>query len=402
MTVHAGAFPTRYRADDFAPPAELKLRRDRALLVGGVGILLLGLGFLTNAPQFFRSYLVGYLLWFGAAIGGLALGMLHHVTHGAWGVMARRVFEACAKTAPLMALLFIPIFLGREHIYVWANADQVAHDPLLQHKAPYLNSTGFLLRAAIYFAVWLVMTWAVTRWSARQDGEPDARLVRRMRLVSGPGVGVYCLTATFAAIDWLMSLEPHWFSSIYGVHFVAGHAITTLAVTIIVIAYLADRAPLEGRVKPAHFNDYGNLLFAFVMLWTYFSLSQFLIIWSGNLPEETVWYLTRFGHGWHAVALALVIFHFCVPFLVLLSRFVKRSAQILPWVAGLVLVMRWVDLYWLAAPSFSERFTIHWLDIVAPIALGGLWGAAFWHALRSRSLLPVGEPYLEKALTHHG
>jgi hypothetical protein len=235
----------------------------------------------------------------------------------------------------------------------------------------------------------------LNKWSFEQDRTKDPKLSRKLEVISGPGLVLLGLTITFASVDWVMSLEPHWFSTMYGLIFVVGDVLATLSFAICVISYLSDREPLAGFLKVSHYHDLGNLMLAFVMLWAYLSFSQYLIIWSGNLPEETPWYIHRTGHGWSAIAIVLILFHFALPFVLLLSRNTKRAAATLVKVAGFVLLMRLVDLFWQVAPAFyEEQLTIHWLDIAAPVAIGGIWLWFFARQLKDKPLLPLHDPNL--------
>jgi hypothetical protein len=298
-----------------------------------------------------------------------------------------------------MTLLFIPIAIGMRHLYPWTNADLVAHDEALQHKHLYLNVPFFLVRAAVYFGVWNLLTYLLNAWSLEQDRNPDPRLARRMQKLSAVGLLGYGLTITFASFDWLMSLEPHWFSTIYGVLIIGGQGLSAMALMIAVLVWLGRRPPLDRIVVPAHFHDLGNLMLAFVMLWAYFSFSQYLIIWAGNLPLEISWYQHRLQTGWRTVGVTLILFHFAVPFVVLLSRTVKRAPDLLIRVAIGILVLRLIDLFWLIAPEFHENgLVVHWLDVVLPLSMGALWLAAFVWQLRGRAILPVHDPQFDEAL----
>ena len=385
-------------AERFAPPAaDLGRLNKRALAVGAIAAALSAGGLFLDRTQFFQSYLIAWLFWMGIAMGGFGTMMLSHMTGGAWGLMVRRVFEAGLRTLPVLVVLFLPILFGLGDLFSWARPEAAA-DPLIQTKTWYLNNKFFILRALVYFAIWGGFGWALLRLSRQQDEPGNPGLVRRMQNIAGPGLGIYGLTATFASVDWLMSLDPHWYSSLFGVYFIGGQAVSAIAFGILVVRYLSKRAPMQGAFRPQHYHDYGNLLFAFVLLWSYFGLSQFLIIWMGNLSEETVWYLHRQQHGWEWVSLALVLFHFAVPFMLLLSRSRKRNIDALARVAVLLLVMHWLDLVWQAGPALSEHLSFHWLDLATLAAVGGLWFAAFAGELRKRPLLPAGEPYLEEAL----
>jgi len=349
--------------------------------------------------QLFRSYLIAYLFWLGIALGCLPVLMLHHLVGGTWGFVIRRILEAGTRTLPLMLLLFLPLLLGIHSLYEWSHPEVVAQDSILQAKRAYLNVPFFVIRAAVYFAAWLLFSYFLNRWSVEQDETGDPQLTRRFQLLSAPGIVVYSLAITFASIDWAMSLEPHWFSTIYGMLFIVGQSLAALAFVIPVAAWLSESPPVSHFLKADVFQDLGNLLLTFVMLWAYVSFSQYLIIWSGNLPEEIPWYLHRGSYGWQWVAAFLALFHFIVPFLLLLSRGSKRRKTFLAVIAASVLLMRWVDLYWLIAPSFLRNVRIHWLDVLLFFAIGILWAYAFFGQLNKRTYLPQRDPsfVLEKA-----
>jgi len=371
----------------------------RALVVGVVSLALCIVGAFFSREQFFRSYLLGYLFWMGLTLGCLALLMLHYLVGGAWGFVIRRSLESGTRLFPLMGLLFVPLLFSLPDLYLWARPEAVAGDEILHHKSLYLNFPFFLIRAVVYFAVWTGVAYFLNRWSLEQDGTGDSALIRRLQFLSGPGLVLYGGTVTFASIDWVMSLEPHWFSTIYGVLFMVGQVLTTLAFVIVVMRLLADHKPLSDVITPNHFHDLGNLLLAFVMLWAYIAFSQYLIIWSGNLPEEIPWYLHRTAGGWKWISLFLIIFHFFIPFLLLLSRRTKRRAQVISIVAGAMLFIRLVDLFWLVTPAFYQTgLRIHWMDGVAPIGIGGIWIATFIWQLKKRPILPLHGLRLDEAL----
>lgn len=375
----------------------------RALIVGGVGAVLLVIGALLDLTQFFESYLLGWLVWVSVAVGGLILALLHGLTGGAWGMVTRRVLEASARTLPFLALLFIPLALGVPTIYEWAHAEAVAEDALLQHKQPWLNVPFFLLRSVLYLGVWSAIAFLLSRRTAELDHADDPEAARRLTQFSGLSLLVLVLTVTFAGFDWLMSLEPHWFSSIYGAIFGIGMVLATFTFTIIVTAWLARREPLSSVAAPAIFNDLGSLLLAFIMVGGYLTLSQFLIIWSANLPEEVTWYLHRSQGGWQWLNVFMVLFYFVVPFVALLSATIRRSRRNLQRLALLVFFMQFVYLFWLIKPSFAtEGFALHWLDIVAPVALGGIWVALFLWQLGQRDLVPLPAlPILRQRAAKH-
>lgn len=375
------------------------LRRN-ALLVGLLGAAACAVGGFLDPAQFFRSYLVGYLLWLGVALGCLAIMMLHHMSRGGWGLVIRRQLEAAVRTLPALIVLFVPIALGMQQIFSWSRPGGTA-DPLLAHKAIYLNKGFFLLRAALYFAVWTFLGLRILALSKRQDETSDPGLWRRMQIVAGPGIVLYCLTATFASVDWLMSLDPKWFSSIYGLQFIIGQGLSALAFIILLEVWLAKREPMVRYLQPWHLHDHGKLMLAFVMVWAYFAFSQFLIIWSGNLPDEAPFYVHRMRGGWQVLSLGVVLLHFALPFVLLLSRDLKRSGKRLVPVAILILAAHWLDLVWQAAPALRPQgLALHWLDLAAPVAVGGIWLWVFLGNLQQRPLLPVNDPWLPEALVH--
>ena len=375
----------------------------RALVVGIAGLALSAIWAIFNAEQFFRSYLLAYVFWIGIVLGCLAILMVQHMSGGAWGLVIRRVLEAATRTFLPMALLFIPIAVGLKSIYIWANPEAAAGNEvltrLLEHKEPYLNIPFFLARVVFYFVVWITVTYFLNKWSLDQDRTGDRRITRKMQVLSGPGLVLYGLTVTFASIDWVMSLEPEWFSTIFGILFMGGQGVSAMAFIIAVLVLLKNRKPFSEIIAPRHFHDLGKLLLAFIMLWAYFNFSQFLIIWSGNLPEEIPWYLRRLQGPFKWIGLILVIFHFALPFLMLLSRNLKRDGRRLAVLAIAVIIFRLVDIYWLIAPEFHHgQFHLHLLDILAPIGLGGVWLWLFFQQLKKRPLLPVGDPELEGAI----
>jgi hypothetical protein len=395
-------------------PALARLQQ-RGLIVGVVALALGVIGAFMNADQFFRSWLIGFLFVLGLSLGSLGLLMLQYLSGGQWGLVGRRVFEAASGTLPLVALAFIPVLVGIQPIFLWARPEAVAADRILQMKAPYLNVTFFTIRAVGYFAFWMLCVYLLNKWSAAQDrGEtavtPEDTV--RFRQVSGPGLVFLVLTVSLASVDWIMSVDPHWYSTILGLLLVVGQGLSALAFTIAVLALIASSGALAGQLTARHFHDLGKLLLAFVMLWAYLAFSQFLIIWSGNLPEEIPWYIQRIRGTWGAVALLLVVGHFALPFALLLSRDLKRHSGLLSKVALFVIVMRLVDLIWLVAPTFGAHeaaaaeghpgfvFPVHWMDVVIPIGLAGMWLFLFARQLRRRSLLPLNDPFFKEAFAH--
>jgi hypothetical protein len=361
----------------------------------------IGALYAPDPERFLRSYLLAFLFWVGVALGCTGLLMLQHLVAGGWGLIIRRLLESGTRTLTLMALFSLPILFGLPRLYIWARPEAVSADPLLQHKALYLNMPFFIGRTIFYFSVWMLFAWFLNRWSAEQDrnGSPD--VVRRLRALSAPGLVVYVLTATFASFDWAMSLEPHWFSTAYGALFLVGQVLSALGFTIAVAMVLADREPIAGVITRKRLNDLGNLLLAFVMLWAYISFSQFLIIWAGNLPEEITWYAHRLKGGWAVVAVVLLLFHFAIPFLILLSRGVKRKARTLGIVAAALFVIRLLDLFWTVVPAESKvPANFSWMDAAAPVGMGGIWLAVFLWQLKNRPLIPLNDPLLQGEASH--
>ncbi len=394
----------RLTTASFEAPASVDHARSRAMVVGAIGLVATLAGALGGSTQFFQSYLVAFVYWTGVALGCLGLLMVQHLSGGAWGLMIRRILEAAAKTIPLMGVLFVPVLLfGLPQLYEWARPDVVAGDAMLQRKAPYLNTPFFVARSIGYFVIWSLMTYLLTKWSQDQDAAPGAPYDKRFGKVSGPGLVVFGLTVTFAAVDWVMSLAPHWFSTIFGFLFIGGAGLAALGLVITTMAHLSKTSPMSSIIEQKHFHDLGKLLFAFVMLYAYFSFSQFLIIWSANLPEELPWYLTRLTGPWKFIALLLVFGHFVLPFTLLLSADVKQNTKTVVPIALLLMTMRAVDLFWQMAPQFHHgEFHLHWMDFTAFIGVGGLWVTAFLFFLKGRPLLPVNDPYLPEVFASHG
>ena len=414
-------------------PAAVARYRSRALLAGA-GFLVLGvvLAFALGSAagygglvQVFRSYLVGFFFCTGVAVGSLAWVALGHMTGGAWALTSRRLFEAATRTLPLCFVLFIPIVIAlfvHEHVasgqtlslYEWTDAARVHADEALQHKSLYLNIPFFVARGVVYFAVWFLLAWRLNRWSVEQDTTADPRVRRKMQDISGAVILLVGLTTTFAAFDWGMSLEPHWFSTIYGLIVLSGWGLSALALIITVAAFLMHHEPMADAYQPLHFHDWGKLLLTMVMLYAYFAFSQFLITWSGNLSEEIPFYLRRLRGGWQVVALLVILLHFALPFALLLSRERKREPVRLRRVALLMLFMRVFDLVFLFAPSVHQGGEGEWgwrdlLTSFVPmfamaLGVGGIWLWYYFGQLAAHPLLPLGAPDLEKAITateHH-
>lgn len=387
------------------PRAELGALSNTSMLLGGVGVALTLLGFFTARETFMQSYLIAYMFWIGLTVGSLAVLMVHHLSGGAWGMVGRRVWEASAKTLPLMAILFLPIAFSLPELYSWARPG-AENDPIIHEKAAYLNKNFFYLRAMLFFAIWGGLTYILTRWSRQQDEHPTllpGPQDRRFRLVSAPGLILWVMTITFMSVDWVMSLDPHWYSTIFGVLTLGGQGLSTLAFTIVVLASLVRFPPMSQVAKPDNFHDLSKLMFAFTMLWAYFSVSQLLIIWSANLPEEIPFYLERLHGPWYPISVLLLLGQFALPFLLLLSRDLKRSPSKVRMVALIILFMRVVDITWTIGPVFRhEGSSLHWLDFAMVLGMGCIWLALFWRNLAGRPLVPAHDPYFKEAMAHGG
>lgn len=395
-------------AHDYMAPESVGRLQQRASAVGIVGLVACGICFFLYGDQygdrFFHSYLIAFMFVLGLSLGSLGLLMLQHLTGGHWGIMTRRPLESATRVLPLVAVFFLPIAIfGMKHLYKeWLDAPPTGEGSLSNLQKSYLTTNGFLIRAVIYFAVWFLLVYIFNRWSKEQDvNREDRALRRRLKMLAGPGIILYVFVMTFAAIDWVMSLSPHWASTIYGFLFVIGQLISSMSLMIVVLVLLSRTAPMEGIIQSRHLHDLGKLLLAFVMLWAYFGFSQLLIIWSGNLPEEISFYRTRLYGAWGVVAVLVLIFHFFVPFFSLLSRDLKRNARLLSKVALWLIFMRLVDLFWLTRPEFTSNAVPGLMDFAAILALAGIWFAVFARNLKTQPLLPLGDPHLEEAIEVH-
>jgi len=390
-------------AQDYKAPEGLDRIRQRALVAGVIGLVICVIGFIKAPDRFFPSYLLAFIFVLGLSLGSLGLLMLQHLTGGHWGIVIRRPLESATRSLPLVFVLFLPIFFGMKYLYsAWLTAPSSGEGSLSKFQQSYLTKQGFIVRAFLYFAVWLMLMFIFNRWSREQDvNREDRGLRRRLKMLAGPGMILYVFVMSFAAIDWVMSLSPHWASTIYGFLFVAGQLISSMSLMIAVVVLLARTEAFANVLQPRHIHDLGKLLLAFVMLWAYFQFSQLLIIWSGNQPEEITFYRSRLYSEWGVVAVIVLIFHFFVPFFLLLSRDLKRNPKLLPGVAIWLIFMRLVDLFWMTRPEFTSTAWPNLWDLAAPLALGGLWLFVFAGQLKQLPLLPLGDPKLAEAIEHH-
>jgi hypothetical protein len=389
-------------AQEYRAPESVSRVQMGGWLVGGVALIAAIFGAFTAPDKFYQSYLFSYLLVLGLTLGSLGLLMLQHLTGGNWGIIIRRPLEAATQNIWLVLLMFVPVVAGMSSLYgAWMDPEHRKAEPLSPLQQRYLTSSGFLVRAVIYFAIWCTLVWIFNKWSQRQDVDQENRALRRhFKLLAGPGIILYVVAMTFASFDWVMSLSPHWASTIYGFIFVAGQAVSAMSLMIAVVVLLSGSQPFASVLQKRHLHDLGKLLFAFNMLWAYFDFSQLLIIWSGNLPEEITFYRSRLNGGWGVLAVTVLVFHFAVPFLLLLSQDVKRNARLVSKIAMWMIFMRLVDLFWMTKPEFTTRALPTWRDIVVPVALIGLWVGFFAKNLKRLPLLPLGDPKLAEAIAH--
>lgn len=398
--------------ENYYAPAAINRLRTLALGVGGIALIIWAAGAYFDTEQALRSWLLGFIFWGGIAIGCLGVLMLQYLTGGAWGVVIRRIVEAGSRTLPLIFLMFIPLAIGvyTGSFYEWTHLPLTDH--VMEHRGIFMTPWFWIVRTVIYFALWGVMVHLLNKWGAAQDKtmtvEDSRLLLERASRFSGPTMVVYALVVTFAVVDWVMTLDPHWFSTMWGLLFVAGWALSAFCFVVAILAFLVDKAPMNRVLGTRHFHDLGKLMLALVMVWAYFNFSQFLIIWSGNLPEETTFYLIRMKGGWGYMGVVLILFHFAFPFLVLLQQDFKRRAKWIATLAIFILVMRLVDMFYQIGPTNRVlptsiepgAFYVSWMDFVAPVAVGGIWLWWFFGELLKRPMVPAKDPYFEEAIEH--
>lgn len=385
-----------YRAPDFVVPADVPRWQSRALIVGIAGVIFCVIAGVLNLQQFLRGYLIAYMFWTGLTIGCMALMMVQYLSGGLWGLVIRRILEAAAKCLPLMFIAFLPLLIFRTHLYAW-----MTHPEMTKESYWYLSQGKWIFRWVFYFLIWGLLTYELCRRGDREDAPMPPGTYPRFQGLAGVGCVLFALTTSFAGVDWVMSLDPHWGSTMYGLIFLAGQGLSALCFSVIMLTVLTRYSPYREIIKPMQFHDIGKLTLAFVMLFAYFSYSQWLIIWSGNLPDEISWYLHRIRGGFGYVILGIVALHFALPFALLLSREQKRAGTRLIKIAVLLMVMRMVDIYWYVIPNFHDGRLFSIWYLAAPIGLGGLWVAYFFYNLRKRPILPFYEPQVP-LLLHQG
>jgi hypothetical protein len=392
---------TMNRSDLMAPPVAHTIQT-QSLFIGLVGAVASIAGAFLAPDSFYSAYLIGYMFWLGLALGCMAILMLYHLVGGAWGTVIRRILESGMMTLPMMAVLFLPILFHLPRLYFWARPDGLADPKIADIAHSYLNFNGILIRYVVYFAIWMGMAFFLNRWSTEQDSIAGQSTLR-FRAMSSIGLVIYSLTISFAVIDWVMSLQARWISTIYGLLFIAGEALSAFCFVVVIETILGKRKPMSEYLNDTEIHDHGKLMFAFVMVWAYFNFSQWLIIWAGNLPEEIPWYVRRLHGGWENVGLFLVVFHFAVPFALLLSRQLKREARTLVRLASWLIFMRIVDIFWHIEPASHPGFHLSWLHFTVIAGMGGLWMAYFFNNLRGRPLLVLNAPQTSRLFEepHH-
>jgi hypothetical protein len=364
-----------------------------SLAIGIAGLIACAVGWATEPRDFFLSYLFGVLFWLGIALGCSGFLMIHHLTGGKWGYPIRRFFEAAIGTLPILALLLVPILLGLSRLYPWTNEARMSADKVLQHRHAYINEPAFVIRAVFIFAIWILIARLLVKWSAEQDATHSVEPTIKLRQLSGPGLVIYPLTVTFAYVDWVMSMEADWYSTIFPLLICIGQMLSALAFVIIVLAWCGPGTALTQIVSKENFHHLGNLLLTFTMLWAYLAYAQLIVIWSGDLPHEIGWYLHRIAGGWRWIAFALLIFHFFGPFFLLLFRQTKQNPQIMVVLAAFIFVTHIVDVWWLVAPSlYPWGFHLSWMAPVAFIGIGGMWLNVFFRRLAATPLVPMNDP----------
>lgn len=369
-----------------------------SLWIGLAGLAASAAGYFLNQKQFFFSWLTSFAFWGTIAVGGLFFTQLHHLVGAKWSVVIRRISETVMSVLPVLALFALPLIAGIGVLYPWSHPEHVVHDPILMSKAPFLNVPFFIVRLVLYVGVWAVLSWLLYKTSLAQDGS-NTDLRPRLRKISAPGMLLFAFTLTFAAFDWLMSLEPHWFSTIYGVYVFAGVVVAVVSFLTLMILVLKCRGVLADTITVEHYHDLGKLLFAFTVFWAYIAFSQFFLIWYANFPEETTFFHHRWTGTWKCVSTTLVLGRFVLPFLILMNREPKRNPRVLWVICPFLLAMHWLDLYWLVMPNLHhDGAHFSWIDAATFVGIGGIFLWIFWKRLVSAPVIPVGDPDLKTSM----
>lgn len=364
-----------------------------------LGVVVCAIFGMANPKQFLFSWLVAFLYFLSLALGALFFVLIQYAAQGGWGVVLRRIGETIFATLPMMAVLFLPIVLGLGVLYEWAHPGATEHDAVLLWKSPYLNVPFFLIRAVIFFGLWSAIALFYYRGSSGQDSTGDPTVSARLRKFAGPAIIGLALTTTLASVDWIMSLTPHWYSTMFGVYFFAGCFLGFIALLSLLSAAMRGAGLLDTVISAEHLHDVGKLLFGFTAFWAYIGFSQFFLMWYANLPEETIWYKTRIEGSWLSIALLLMVGHFIAPFFYLMGRSVKRNGSTLAVGAVWLLVMHYVDLYWQVMPTLHpEGFSPSILDVTAFLAVGGCFVATASWLMRRQALVPLRDPRIAESL----
>ncbi|PWB73657.1 hypothetical protein C3F09_04955 [candidate division GN15 bacterium] len=373
----------------------------RALMVGVAGLALSGVGWALDADRFFHAYLAALVCWLAIALGALFFVMVHYLVSARWSVVLLRLSENVALSIPYLAVLFIPVLFGLGHLYHWSHADVVAADEMLQNKSGYLNAPFFIVRTVIYFAIWSFLAGYLNRMSVKQDAGYDQARTDRVKWVAAVGMIAYALSVTAASFDWLMSLDAHWYSTIFGVNYFAAGLLTFVSVLVLLAIVLRRNGVLTETITVEHYHDLGKLIFAFTIFWSYTNFSQYLLIWYGNIPEETIWYADRWVGSWKTISLIIIFGHFAVPFIVLMTRSAKRSLTVLGVTAAWMVLMHYIEMYWLVYPTYIEHgASFGWMEPVTFVGIGAIVFWVFWSKCAKERLVPINDPKLQGSIDH--
>lgn len=369
-----------------------------------LGVFILGwaaalAGYSIDHKQFFPSYLVAFFFGTGIAMGAALFTMIQHLTGSAWSVPLRRLMENVMMSMPVLALLFLPVAFGLHELYEWSHPGIMETDALLKKKEAYLNPTAFYIRAVIYFLIWSFWAWRLSSWSRAQDESKDLNLTFKSERLSAPGMLLFFLSASLASVDWIMSLQPHWFSTIFGVYCLAGGMWAFFAILTFTLLRFRANGILANSVTVEHYHDMGKWMFALTVFWAYVAFSQYMLIWYANMPEETIFFKVRRTGSWETVSGILLFGHFAATFLILLARASKRNLNVLRFVTVWILCMHYIDVYWLVMPNFAKAGVApHWMDAACFIAVMSTLALGFWWRLKSAPIVAVGDPRLQKGL----
>lgn len=373
-----------------------------ALIAGVLGLILSIVAMFTDRENFFQSYLVAFTFFTTLAVGGLFAVLIHFVTGAVWSVVLRRIAENLASLLPVMGILSIPLFFGLEDMFHWADSEHVAHDAILQKKAAYLNVPFFIIRNVFYFATWTILVMLINRFSKQLDNGDETAL-KRLHMTAAVGIPLFAVTVTFFGFDWLMSIDAHWFSTMFGVYTFSGGFLGALAFLTLTAIFLRRHEGVGDFITKEHLHDYGKMLFAFTVWWTYIGGSQYFLIWYANIPEETGWFLARWHHGWKLLSMFLMVFHFMVPFVLLIFQASKRTVAIVAAAATILFVMHYIDHYWLVMPNHvfgHHGGHLSWIHFAAIVGIGGIFVGVFWQRMGASTLVPVGDPKLQASIHH--